>query len=1133
MKPFHVNIFIISTLCFHLFFFSYSFADDTLTTFAEPPGCYWGALNMEPDNVTSIARAADGFIIGGYVPYIDPDSYQSGDEKGGYGVLYKLDDDGNRVFYNSYADEIEFYCDSGACVTCGTTPDVTDFSSRVYLDVEYKSMWGKCTKVVDVAVSFIPGGEEYVLLGSRLTPFAYEDPHNPFNTLHTYQPGVWLAKTDTTGTMTLNIGYADHFNQQLDPNGIPLNPYYTVGTALTPLWDSINGSYDFLIGANMDHNTAYSGWLFRTDNTGTIEWEEGEMTNLSLWPSAWQLGGYGITEVYETAVGSGYLVSSDSGVYGLDTDRLLSWEYEGGVLGYRSILKEGTDTVVVTHLEKGDENHPNLVKIDNSGAVVWESNFGWTEDQCELAKVVRTDYGYVAVGSIVTKGFGGMDVWLVAMDLDSGALLWDRTLGGTWNDKGIDLIFVPGETHEDEDALVVAATAAFDTDDTDGPEDHAWVVKTKDRYYPPSADFTWAPDSVIVEQSITFIATASDPNTADDGSDDGTIKRYIWNFGDGTPPDIIEDSEGDDLPGTITQDHTFTQLGDFEVTLSVWDNDGVETIVKKTVTVDFLTIQWQRFFDSSRYQRRCEEVQHHTDAAGYDMIQTADNGLAIIGRAKFCDNATFGYDPWLFKTDDRGMMIWQQDFKDYGHDPRHQHIGSGHAIAEDSNGNLLVTGSINQEYNDQSTADLWLAKTDADGMPLWHTTIDNGYKDQGRSLLVLENGCLVGGSSYIGTSWADGRPILARFDVDGTYLGNQSPAVSLPGSVETMCLVDGGESMLLAVSDIVDNHGDWPIRLFHTNLDGTGDLLSEFPQDPPDWVYGDYNISATWVTQTEDNMFLLAGGWSNRSYVAKADRTGDATEEGGGWETFFTDPRPEFTATNNRILSGVKSSAGGYLFGAGLTVDDQSYSSDFHLIRTDENGEELWRWIPNDGIDDYSLEDPHAIVSHGDGSYTILVTRENGNHDIWLVKIGPSTLPIAAFEADQTSGNLPLAVTFIDMSSNGIPPYTYNWDFGDGGISTEQHPAHTYSSTGHYTVTLTITDDNGRTDTYVRSQFIAAGIPGDIDLDGDVDGRDLYLMQQAMFSTPGDANWNPNADLNGDDEINEEDLALFADYFGG
>jgi hypothetical protein len=49
-------------------------------------------------------------------------------------------------------------------------------------------------------------------------------------------------------------------------------------------------------------------------------------------------------------------------------------------------------------------------------------------------------------------------------------------------------------------------------------------------------------------------------------------------------------------------------------------------------------------------------------------------------------------------------------------------------------------------------------------------------------------------------------------------------------------------------------------------------------------------------------------------------------------------------------------------------------------------------------------------------------------------------------------------VEFTDATSGGMPPYTYEWQFGDGSPpSTEQNPTHTYATAATYTVILTVT----------------------------------------------------------------------------
>ena len=54
----------------------------------------------------------------------------------------------------------------------------------------------------------------------------------------------------------------------------------------------------------------------------------------------------------------------------------------------------------------------------------------------------------------------------------------------------------------------------------------------------------------------------------------------------------------------------------------------------------------------------------------------------------------------------------------------------------------------------------------------------------------------------------------------------------------------------------------------------------------------------------------------------------------------------------------------------------------------------------------------------------------------------------------------------------GFPPYSYEWDFGDGETSTSAHPDHSYKSAGDYTVSLKVTGDRGNTDTKTRDDYI-------------------------------------------------------------
>ena len=69
--------------------------------------------------------------------------------------------------------------------------------------------------------------------------------------------------------------------------------------------------------------------------------------------------------------------------------------------------------------------------------------------------------------------------------------------------------------------------------------------------------------------------------------------------------------------------------------------------------------------------------------------------------------------------------------------------------------------------------------------------------------------------------------------------------------------------------------------------------------------------------------------------------------------------------------------------------------------------------------------------------------------------------PTAAF----TSITAGLTATFTDASTDSDGTIVSRaWQFGDGGTSSATNPTHTYASAGTYTVTLTVTDNDGATD---------------------------------------------------------------------
>jgi hypothetical protein len=346
----------------------------------------------------------------------------------------------------------------------------------------------------------------------------------------------------------------------------------------------------------------------------------------------------------------------------------------------------------------------------NSSNGTFIKTFGgdsWDEGYCVQQ---TSDGGYIIVGDTFSFGAGGSDVWLIKTQ-SNGIKKWDRTFGGTENDKGYSV-----QQTTDSGYVITGKTGG-----------DVWLIKTDsfgNKIWDKTFGGSYGDCGYSVQQTTDggYILTGETSSYA--GFKDAWLIKtdsngsMMWNktYGSGSAYSVQQTTDGGyiltgetcgdawliktDTNGKRIWDRTYNIL-EFETARCVQQTtDGGYIITGETSKFSYWGVfliktnsngytLWSKTFIDTNY-----------DGGNY-VQQTSDGGYIITGWKSSS--------LWLIKTDSYGNIIWNKTFGIIVD-------GTGYCVQQTTDGGYIITGETTGLFG-SDYSDVWLIKTSKDGRP--------------------------------------------------------------------------------------------------------------------------------------------------------------------------------------------------------------------------------------------------------------------------------------------------------------------------------------------------------------------------------------------------------------------------------
>lgn len=324
-----------------------------------------------------------------------------------------------------------------------------------------------------------------------------------------------------------------------------------------------------------------------------------------------------------------------------------------------------------------------LVKVNESGEIVWERTFGGSSWDFGYSVIECADGGFLIVGSTESFGAGNRDVYIIKTNAN-GDTVWTRTYGGIKGEEAKSVV------HSNDGCYIITgytSSVGLGCDDV-------YLLKVN-----ANGDTLWTKTYGWTEQDVG----CSVQQTSDGGY---IIAGYTNSFGGGYYFDACLFKT--DADGNLLWHKIYEGTGDnFTVSVQETSDNGY---IMAGYTAPFGTLNWEAYLiktdvnGDTLWTKTFRSLAVYGRCMGESVDQTPDGGYIIAGLILL--TGANNDDVYLIKVDSNGNTVWTRCYggksQDYAESVQHT-----------SDGGYIVAGSTCSFG--QGGYDYYLIKTDSIG----------------------------------------------------------------------------------------------------------------------------------------------------------------------------------------------------------------------------------------------------------------------------------------------------------------------------------------------------------------------------------------------------------------------------------